>query len=1226
MRRRLLLIFVALSIGAVLLVATLPLWLGPAVRWAGASRGLTFARYERLGYSRFALHDVEYHRANVRVTVTRAEADTPVLWGWRHWQSGDHVITASDWRVEVEPSKAPPADPDAARGWMPLRGQLQRIATALGRWLPKATAGAGVVRFPGGEIAVDSARWASRELIADGVAYRALKVDASVAFGRDDTLRVAAHTPPAAANSLAAKLESAGDRVTGEFRVFEQPASFAAKFAPRGWLPAEAALKAQDWVVPADKLRLGAAYTKLGGSAEINWRAGSFAANVSAKGEPVPGKSAPPLEITARGTGDLVAFTVEAFQALLPGITANLTAPVTIERSGKIRESAARFVLAADLAKQPWFAAKGNVQGEAKLVSGFAPAPVVEFTLEAHGLAARDVNLRSVSARGRLNWPRIEVSDATIVGGAGEQLTARGGYDIREKQVLDSAVVGEVRRQSIARWLPAQPGFETVKISAQASGALTELKHAGHAAVNGVKAPDFNPFALTADWRGTAVTIDDFKVEAVANASKITAVGRADRESLRLTAFTLAQGDTERLHLAEPAVIRWKPQLQLESLRLIGDRASISASATVGETGRIELSAREISSRWLTDFVPTPGPAWQLTLLALQGAWDRGPMNFTLSAGAALEIAEGRTAAVTVSARGEKDGLHIDALRATESEANVVNAVGRLPIRISPVTKPLLQIDQNGALQLEATVEPNSAFWQKLAAASGIDLKDPQASAQLKGTWQRPQGYARLKAARIAVDPKRVQRALPAVDDLDVEITGDRDGVTLTKFSLSVEGQAVRAQGRLPVTDGKWDQLLKAPLATARNGADLRLEIPDADVAVFARFLPAMLAPKGRLQADLHYKSGGLEGFLKLRDAASRPLGPLGVLQEINADIALAGRKLALRGVTARSGGQPITLTGTIELPENSGPRFDLALRGENLPFVRQTGLLLRGDLDLKLQTPAGGVPRLSGNVKLRDSLFLSDVRAFLPKGGGTSPTRRPPYFAIEMPPVNAWALAIGVSGDQFMRLRTPVFVGVASAHFRLSGTLGEPRAIGEVAIDDGRVRMPFASFAVTQGSVRLTEADPYQPAIYLRATGRRYGYDLTMEIDGDAAQPNVTFTSSPALDSEQVLLMVMTGAAPSNEINGSATQRMANIGYFLGSSLLGSLGADAADADRLSIASGEKVSRQGRETYDIEYKLSDRWSLTGEYNEFDEYNAGVKWRIFRDKRNTEPKTEHAKK
>jgi translocation and assembly module TamB len=55
--------------------------------------------------------------------------------------------------------------------------------------------------------------------------------------------------------------------------------------------------------------------------------------------------------------------------------------------------------------------------------------------------------------------------------------------------------------------------------------------------------------------------------------------------------------------------------------------------------------------------------------------------------------------------------------------------------------------------------------------------------------------------------------------------------------------------------------------------------------------------------------------------------------------------------------------------------------------------------------------------------------------------------------------------------------------------------------------------------------------------------------------------------------------------------------------------------SDRLMFSSGEHVSRQGRETYSIEYRLNNRWSLTGEYDEFDDYNAGVKWRVFREKK-----------
>ncbi len=1211
MRRRFLFIFVALVVGVGIAVATLPWWLHSAVRSAAGARGLTFATYERIGYARFALRDVEFKHPTVRVTVARLEVDTPVLWAWRHLRGSDTPAVATTWRVDVQGGTGP-AKPNPNRGWMQLRAQLQRIATQLNRWLPRANVGAGVVRFPGGEIAADGAKWSGRVLDAKGLSYRALKVDASLSFAdAAGGLALEAKTVADAVVPAGMKVESRDASLAAAVKLWDQPARLTATFGPRGWLPTTATLDAKEWDVPAERWKLGALYARVRGEAQVEWRDERFQADISARGEPIEGKSAPPLAVTLRGAGDLTAIKVSELEAILPGITARLSNPVTIERGGKVRESVAQFKFDADLAKQPWFAATGTARGEASLVSGLSAAPRVEFFLEARAVRARDVDLAEIDARGRMDWPRLTVAEGVIAAGDGERLAWSGGWDFAAKEVHDAVIAGKIRRASIARWLPQQPEFDVMEVSARANGPMAEVKHGGRATIAKVTARGINPFGLALEWRGVAAAVEAFTAEAKADGGRIALEGATDRDGLNLTALDFSQEGTSRLQLAAPARLQWRPQLRVVGLHLAGETAALKLAATGGQAGQIEVSAREIPSRWLSDFVPEMGPPWHLNLLALQGTWDGGPMKFSLSAGATLEIGEGRTAAVMTSARGDRDGIAIEALRATEGDETVVNAVGHVPITLTPSGSPFFHIATEGALRVDATVAPNAAFWQKLAVVTGVELQEPAASAHLTGTWQRPEGNAQLKAARIVIDPKRVARPLPVIEALDIQLTGDRGGVTLNTFSVNIEGQPVRAKGRLPLPDGKWGELFKDPLVAARRGADLRLEVPEAEVAVFARFLPTVLAPKGRFEADLSYRNGGIEGFVKLRDAASRPLGPLGVLQEISADIALSGRKMALRGVTARSGGQPVTLSGTIEVPENEAPRYDLTLKGENLPFVRQTGLLMRGDLDLKLQTPANAPPRLSGAVRLRDSLFLSDVRSFLPKGGGASASRRPPYFAVEATPVNTWTLAVDVTGDQFLRLRTPVFTGVASARFRLAGTLGEPRAIGEITIDEGMVRMPFAAFQVTQGSVRLTEADPYEAAVYLRAAGRRYGYDLTMEIDGNASQPNVVFTSSPALDSEQVMFMVMTGTAPSSEISKTATQRAANIGIFLSQSLLGSLGADAADADRLSVSTGEKISRQGEETLDIEYKLSDRWTITWEKNEFDEYNAGVKWRVF---------------
>ncbi|MDP3070425.1 MAG: translocation/assembly module TamB domain-containing protein [Opitutaceae bacterium] len=1208
MRRRLLII---LSIAVAVLMlgaATLPWWLGAALGGAGASRGLTFARYERIGYTRFALHGAELKVPGVRVTASRIEADTPLVAWWRRGQ-----VVVGQWTVDVAERKADvPVNP-ANRGWMPLRATLEKIAAQLARWAPRVSAEAGVVRWPGGELTCGAALWAERTLAVKALAFHEFKADVSVAFA-PDALRVEAR-----ATDGGATLVGRGADVKGELTWWGQRAELNARFDERGWLPAEVVLQAEDWNVPGEKLKLGAAYEAVRGRGKIEWRGEKLVADFVAKGEPVSGKTVPPLEVTLRGQGDAEAFTVESLNADLPGIVARLTEPVTVERSGKFRQSGARFSLEADLEKQPWFTAKGAVSGEARWVSSLGQAPVVEFRLTGRDVAAADWAASLVEAKGQFDWPRVKVSEGTLAGTTGEKLTWRGGWDFSTKEIFDAAAEGTIRRATVARWVPADVEFESITLKAEATGAPMGLKHAGQAQAEKVTFRALKPLGLALTWAGSGSTMESIRLVAKAGATTITAEGASSGQSARLTKLELVQGDDMRLQLKEPAMLRWRPALAVEALHLAGPEGAVEAALSWGETGRVEMSVRNFSSAWLDDLELWSGPAWKVSSLEAKGAWDRGPMIFSLKTKAAIELGDGKSAIIAATAQGDKSGVRIEELSVIEAEKSVVKVVGRIPLRLSPGAAQPVELEPEGALMLDVTTEAGAAFWQELQGLTGFELKDPEAEAHVTGTWARPKGTVRVKAARVAADATRFKRPMPTIEALAMELTGDEAGVRLEKLSLSVEGQAVRASGRLPVAEGKWREFLTKPMLALQGGAEGKIEVPDADVAAVARFLPVFVAPKGRLSVDVSFRNGALDGMLRLRDAATRPLGPLGVLQEISAEVALVGRKMELRSVTAQTGGQTVTLSGSVELPVVAegnaaamvdGLKFDLALKGENLPFVRQTGVLVRGDLDLKLTSPASGPPLIAGAVRLRESLFLSDLRALLP-GGARSKARTPPYFAVEAEPYDAWRLDVAVQGEKFLKLRTALFNGLASARFQLSGTLGEPLARGEATIDEGTVKLPFATFVVQEGRVSLTPEQGVDPQVWFVGTVRRMNYDLRMEASGPASAPNLVFSSSPPLESGQVLLMVMTGESPHDEFNASDRQRMARLGAFLGQSLLASFGGDSDASERLSISTGENVSRQGRETYGIEYRLSERWTAVGEYDEFDDFNVGLKWRVF---------------
>lgn len=1203
--RRFLIILAATAAVLGTAVLLLPWWLGAAVAAVGPRFGLTFRDYDRIGYSRFAVHDVEVRRPGVTVTVSRVESLTPLVWLWRRATGGDVTAVAGEWRTEVRPGERV-ATQNRPRGWVPLRERLQKIADRLDRWVPSAEVGKGVVTWPRGELTIDAAVWQERKLVSPAVTYRSLRAAVTLELPEEGQIAAVAESEE---NEASARLQSADATVSGDLVWWGEPIAVSARFAEQGWRPLEASFIADEWEISGERARVGRQYASIRGQARVEWRDENLTASVSASGVPLEGSKAPPLEVAIRGHGANGNFVAETVRIDLPGMTANLNEPVAIDRTGRVRSDVSQFRFEADLERQTWFEATGRLAGVGTISANGDGRPLIAFAFNGDALDVWETRLSRLDVRGTLNWPVLRIDAARLAGTHGDELEATGAWDFREKAVRSAEVTGSVHREAFARWLPENATMETLAIDARAEGPIDALKHEGRAEIAALRVQEFTPAKINATWRGESGRVEELEIEAEMAEAKFAARGWADRTGMELSALEWTKAGAAILALAEPARVSW-PERRAGPLRLAGPEARLEATLAWGETGKIDVTVAGLRSAWLRDFAELPRAEWEVEALSFWGQWDRGPLEYGIDTDATVELDEQRRAFFSAQFTGNAEGLDLELLRVSEGEGVVVNASGRLPIVVQPLQRPLIVFDENAPFTLDAATSPNPAFWEKFTQLTGLELVRPSAVVKFGGTWAHPQGEARLEAERLEAVAGKFKDVWPKIEGLDAHLTGDRDGVKLEHFSLDVNGQAVRAEGWLPVTASRWREFFRDPRRVVRRG-DLRVQIPNADLAAVAQHFPGILAPKGRVNLDVTLKPDAtVNGYLRISEATSRPLGPLGVLQEVNADVRFEGRTMTLAGVTARMAGRTVRLQGTAELPDGEPVKLNLTLKGENLPFVRKTGLLLRGDLDLKLVTAANGQTTIGGRVGLRDSLFLADVRSFLPSGAKGGPAGRPPYFSVEAEPVNAWRLDVAVAGDRFMQLRTPVFNGVASADFKLTGTLANPRAAGEAVIEEGNVRLPFASFEVRQGYVRVSAEQP-DPQIFVTGATRRYGYDVRMELSGPVSTPSLTFSSSPPLEAEQVLLMVMAGQAPNDEITTTGRQRATRFGAFFGQSLLGTLGGDSAGADRLTISSGEDISAQGRETYNIEYRLSEKWALTGEYDEFDEYYGGFKWRIY---------------
>ena len=1207
MTRRLLL-FATFAAGVVLVaLLTLPWWLGAAARTIGGHYGVAVEGYETRGYGRWAAQRVTWTGGGTTVQVDGLEAGHPLIWLLR---SNRRVASAERWSVVVTPQE-PDETTEAGEpfGWQRLIGVLHDVRKGLQKWLPHADLGPGEVSWPGGGLQIAQAQWRERELRATELAYGdTVSADVTLAWPETGQEPIVAElTGRGQPWSVAAQLTTEG--VDGRLEWQQQPAEVTARFGPNGWIPEQAEVTASAWRLPAETLRLGQHYAEVSGNVAAAWQDSRGRVRVQANGVPRVGVEAPPLRVQVVASGGRDEVRIEALEIFAPGIEAALGQPITLDPQSQWAVNEAVFHVDAELAELPYEGLRGAVQGEVKIEPAAGTWPRFTADLDLTDGAFGSWQAVQAELAAVLTWPRLDVPSSSWRDGSGTELALNGSVDLSAREVFDATAQGQLSRSTVERWLPPDLKFGQVRLNGQASGPWTALRHQGQGHAAEVAWGPSATGTIDLTWAGEGAAAE-VQVQAQVPNSTARIVARVEARRADVTELQLREGDHELFRLAGPASVQWTPAWRVSGWRLTGPAVELAAELEAGAAARFAVEAPRVSTQWMRHWWPEPMRLDLVRNLKLTGERREEVLVFQAAAEAEVRVVDDDRITLALSARGGEDGLRVERLHVLAAGQSIVSLNGQLPIRLRPGHSPAVDINPEGPLVATGNIASGPEFWAAVAEATGVQVEGPNVTLNLGGQWNRPTGTAEVAAQRLAFAGERWGARIPEITTLAATVRGSGAGLEVERLSARIEGQEIVASGQLPLTPEEWTRMRTAPLDYLRHRATARLAIPDADVAAIARMVPGYLAPSGRLQAELQFgPAGEMKGSLNLRGAATRPLGPLGVLQEVQAELVFTGRELELRTVQASMGGQPVRLTGRAALNERGPPKLDLRLTGNNLPLVRNTELLLRADLDLAVTSDERGDGRVTGNVRLRDSLFLAELQDFVTRGGGNRASSRPPYFSVPIEPLNRWQLAVTLQGDRFLRVRTPVMDGTASARFELGGTLGEPRAVGEATVEQGAVRLPFATFAVQQGYVRLTQADPYQPQLELTGTTRRMGYDLRMELSGPASAPRLQFFSSPPLPSEEIVLLVMAGQAPREEVSYTGGQRAMQIGTFLGRGVIGELfGGDGGE--RLSVTSGERVSRQGRETYRFAYELTERLSLVGEYDEFDSYNAGFRWRL----------------
>ena len=1201
--RKRFLIWTGVLVGIVIVaLGALPIWFPWILRPVANHYGISYRSYDRVGYERFALGGVTFTNRNVGVRADRVELFVPTAWLFQ----GRAFATVENWELAVREQTT---STQPKRSVHAHAREIQSVVAQVQQWLPSASLTNGLILVQGERLAVPHVAWRGTNvtgLITIPKITNSIAIRATASPTEPWRISIGADVITASVNVAAS---STNVILKGTAMAGTNTIAVAAEFGPEGVLPRTASIDARAFTLPPEMLKVNW-LNGLSCSASARWNDPVFEIDATGSLKSRDDPQLPPLQFALRARGTTNQAQISHFEVTGPGLTARLSRPVAVPFRG--RQPPAELRVEADLSRQPWTNLTGTLHGQITFVPDTNRFPRVEFSLDGADVSGRGVTARSLTATGLMTWPRLELREAVVEFQDAGKATLRGHGDLEQKTIGHL----ELNATDLKQWIPTNAGVRLHAARAVAQGPFTNLSYVVEATGEAATNRWLNETKVELSARGVGRTVREASLLAKANDStalmRLSGAIDGATNQVRLEELRFSRGPTEFLRLNEPATIRIEKSTDVRSFRLQTTRVQLSGGNTLLSVstdlawpgrGVVACEVRELHLKDFAAFLSSNFHTLSVNAADVSVKWDKGPLlgfarvdgNYTV--GEQLFHASGGMAAF-------ESGLNITNLLVWSEAAPVVYARGTLPLRIQPADGQLVTVPER-EIDVLLGIERDIAFWERLGKWIGVKVSDPEVGGRISGRWDAPKGTIEATIGRI--ETLRTNATLPPMTDIRLFAELDRRLIRITDLHAKIEGQPLRFSGQVPLRE-------KAQLKEMADwtNAQGRLSIESAAIAPFARYYPKFIAPVGEMDAQLTLAAGNVTGHVTITNATTQPLGDFGAVREISARLDLDGRVVRLRDARARLAGEPIMASGFINLQSNRWdrlPPFHVNIIATNVALVREPETVIRSDLDIALINSSTNAPVISGTVLLRDGFYLSDLEALVP-GSVAQPERRPPYFSVEAQPVADWQLNLHVTGNEFLKLRTPFVRGTVSADFRLQGTLREPIAAGETRMNSGSVEFPFGKLTVKQGRAWLTREQPFSPQIYMTAAAKRFGYDVTLEVTGTANEPLLHFSSVPSLTSEKIFLMLTAGELPRDEITFSTEQKAQRFAIFAGSQFLTSLGFGGG-ADRLTIRSGEEISESGSSTYDVEFKLTDRWSLVGQYDRFNEFNVSVKRRIF---------------
>lgn len=229
------------------------------------------------------------------------------------------------------------------------------------------------------------------------------------------------------------------------------------------------------------------------------------------------------------------------------------------------------------------------------------------------------------------------------------------------------------------------------------------------------------------------------------------------------------------------------------------------------------------------------------------------------------------------------------------------------------------------------------------------------------------------------------------------------------------------------------------------------------------------------------------------------------------------------------TGSGTVDMTGLGEVVESAnairGPRLDIKVSANDARLVDANGLsaTISGPLRIVSQGVGGTIAGRVSIDRASWQLGTAEEAQEIPDIRTTEinvPANVEPIRRASAP----WRYLIDAKGPSRIDVDGMGLDSEWGADIVLRGTTSDPRIGGRANVVRGAYSFAGTRFELTRGRIDFDENVPIDPRLDIRAETERDGMQVEVRVGGSATQPEISFSSSPALPEEEILSRLLFG------------------------------------------------------------------------------------------------------